>query len=217
MQWLRRGLWLVLSLAVASLAQAADLRQRMRDMQGPPTVSEAQATELTLTYTTVEVRPIQDWVRTAAVLAGDGQTLAARLPAATAGRISAGQRARAFPVESRSSMYQARITRVSSAADGLRIQAQLSGVAHERRAEYVLEIVVDVGQYLSIPNEAILEEDGAQVVYVSDGGGGFEQRHIEAGIQGERYTQVLKGLQAGEQVVTTGSFFVDAEYRMKGG
>ncbi len=214
----RRRLWLALPLVAASLAGAADMRQRMREAQGPPTaVTETQATELTLTYTAVEVRPIQDWVRTAAVLGSDGQTLSARLPAVAAGRIVAGQRARAFPVESRSSMYQARIRSVKAGADGLRIQAQLSGVAHERRADYVLEIVVDVGAFLSIPNEAILEEDGAQVVYVADGTGGFEQRRIEAGVQGERYTRVLKGLEPGEQVVTTGSFFVDAEYRMKGG
>jgi Cu(I)/Ag(I) efflux system membrane fusion protein len=203
---------------VAGLVHAADMRQRMRDVQGPPTVvTETQATELTLTYTAVEVRPIQDWVRSAAVMGRDGQTLSARLPGSVAGRIVAGQRARAFPVNSRSSMYQARIVSVTSGADGLRVEAQLAGVAHERLAEYVLEIVVDTGQYLSIPNEAILEEDGGQVVYVSDGAGGFEQRHIESGVQGERYTQVLKGLQSGEQVVTTGSFFVDAEYRMKGG
>jgi Cu(I)/Ag(I) efflux system membrane fusion protein len=190
----------------------------MRDAQGPPTVvTETQATELTLTYTAVEVRPIQDWVRSGAVLGSDGQTLSARLPGTAAGRIVAGQRARAFPVVSRSSMYQARIVSVTRGADGLRIEAQLAGVAHERSAEYVLEIVVEVGEYLSIPNEAILEEDGGQVVYVPDGGGGFEQRRIESGVQGERYTQVLKGLQPGERVVTTGSFFVDAEYRMKGG
>jgi hypothetical protein len=37
-----------------------------------------------------------------------------------------------------------------------------------------------------------------------------------AGVQGELFTQVLNGLQEGEQVVTIGSFFIDAEHKLKG-
>ena len=39
---------------------------------------------------------------------------------------------------------------------------------------------------------------------------------MQLGVQGELYTQVLGGLQPGEQVVTFGSFFVDADYKLKG-
>jgi hypothetical protein len=35
-------------------------------------------------------------------------------------------------------------------------------------------------------------------------------------MRGELFTQVLDGLTPGEQVVTTGSFFIDAEHKLKG-
>ena len=38
---------------------------------------------------------------------------------------------------------------------------------------------------------------------------------FHAGIQGELYTQVLDGLSDGDQVVTLGSFFIDAEQKLK--
>ena len=39
---------------------------------------------------------------------------------------------------------------------------------------------------------------------------------IEPGVQGELYTQILDGVTEGEQVVTLGSFFVDADRKLKG-
>ena len=35
-------------------------------------------------------------------------------------------------------------------------------------------------------------------------------------MQGELFTQVLDGLKPGEQVVTIGSFFIDADHKLKG-
>ena len=41
-------------------------------------------------------------------------------------------------------------------------------------------------------------------------------REIHTGIQGELYTQVTDGVKDGDQVVTFGSFFIDAEQKLKG-
>jgi hypothetical protein len=41
-------------------------------------------------------------------------------------------------------------------------------------------------------------------------------KEVHTGIQGELYTQVLEGLQANTPVVTFGSFFIDAEHKLKG-
>ena len=46
--------------------------------------------------------------------------------------------------------------------------------------------------------------------------GQFAAREIHTGIQGELYTQVLDGVKDGDQVVTFGSFFIDAEQKLKG-
>jgi len=54
------------------------------------------------------------------------------------------------------------------------------------------------------------------VVYVLQPGGAYAPREVSTGVQGELFTQVTDGLKAGEQVVTIGSFFIDAEHKLKG-
>ena len=92
-------------LAQAS-AHAAGVRDHTR-LAGPgAAVSQSQAEELTLTLSETAVRPVQTWVRAAATLqAGAGNTLLADLPLSEAALVRIGQRVRAFPLESRSSMY----------------------------------------------------------------------------------------------------------------
>ena len=206
-------LWLL----VAGSAMA-DIRDHVR-LKGADTaaVTQSQAVDLTLTLTDAAVRPIQTWVRADGVIDTSGKVLTAYLSATEAAHVSIGQRARAFSVDSKASMFQARITRVTAKGSRLQVEATLSGAGHDTDARYLLEIITERGEFLSVPNEAIIEEGDRQIVYVQRPGGDYEPRNINTGLQGERYTQVLQGLSAGEQVVTTGSFFIDAEYKMKGG
>jgi Cu(I)/Ag(I) efflux system membrane fusion protein len=179
-------------------------------------VTDSQASELTLTVSEASVRPIQIWVRTAGVTDGTGKTVTAFVSSAEGARVSVGQRVRAFPPESRSSMYQARISQVVPQGDRVLIKATLMGPGRPDTTRYVLEIVTERGEFLSVPNEAIIETGGKHVVYVQQPQGRYVPREIQAGVQGELYTEVLGGLKPGEQVVTFGSFFIDAEYKLKG-
>lgn len=206
----------VLLLATSLDAAPQSVRSRIRGKR-TATVSQDQAIDLTLTVTPVEVRVIQVWVRTAATVGKDSRTLEAMVPPAEAPFVKAGQRVRAFPVESRSSMYQAFVTRVSAAAGGATtVQITLNGPGREGAKHYVAEIVTERGEYLSVPNEAIIEEGDRRIVYVHREGGEYEPQPITAGLQGERYTEVTSGVKNGEQVVTFGSFFIDSEYKLKG-
>jgi hypothetical protein len=180
-------------------------------------ITEAQASELTLTLTEVAVRPIQVWVRTAGAIDAPGRNITALVSARDGGQIKVGQRVRAFPPESRSSMFQARVIKVASRdASGIEVTAVLSGPSHQGSTHYVLEVVTEPVESLSVPNEAIIETDGKHVVYVQSDKGRYLPREIQPGLQGELYTQVLAGLTAGEQVVTFGSFFIDADHKLKG-
>ena len=113
-------------------------------------------------------------------------------------------------------MYQASITRVSPRAGGATVEATLSASGRQNTTLYVMEIVVERGPFLSVPNEAIIEEAEKHIVYVQQQTGQFVPQEIHTGIQGELYTQVLDGLQEEAQVVTFGSFFIDAEHKLKG-
>ena len=113
-------------------------------------------------------------------------------------------------------MYQARVSRVEPRRGELAVSATLTGPARPGIVRYILEIVTEGGEFLSVPNEAIIETDGKHIVYVQEQQGRYVPREIQPGVQGELYTQVMSGLKPAEQVVTVGSFFIDAEHKLKG-
>ena len=109
-----------------------------------------------------------------------------------AGPGQVGQRVRAFPPESRSSMFQAKVTNVVTRGADAIVTATLSGPAHAGSTRYILEIVTEPLEVLSVPNEAIIESEGKRIVYVQVEKGRYEPREIETGLQGELYTKSAK-------------------------
>jgi hypothetical protein len=211
----RLGVALLLLAAMgAPSGHAQGVRERMRPKAN--TITASQANDLTLTLTAVAIRPVQVWVRTAGLVDSAGKTVSVLLSDADAALVRAGQRARVFPVESRSSMFQARVIRTAPQKSGVRADVELVAASGARSRSYIVEIVTEPGDFLSVPNEAIIEEGDSRVVYVKTGEGQFEPRTLITGIQGERYTQVTGGVTDGEEVVTFGSFFIDADYKLKG-
>jgi|GEM_PF-1503214 len=211
----RSLLFLLLLVPAAGSGLAQGIRDRTRPSY--PTdaaVTESQAADLTLTLTQAAVRPIQTWVRAAGVMDKDRKMLTAVLYPPHSELIKVGQRARAFTPDSKSSMYQARVARVEARGGRTIIHAALMGQGREDAVYYVIEIVVDRGELLSVPNEAIIEEGDRRIVYVQRHPGHYEPQEIHTGIHGELYTEVLHGLADGDQIVTVGSFFVDSEYKL---
>jgi hypothetical protein len=200
-----------------TVARAQGLREHTRlTPRGSTSVTESQAKELTLTLTEAAVRPIQVWVRTAGLVDDMNKVVTAAVSRAEGAFVRVGQRVRAFPPASRGSMYQARISQVVPQSDRVLVKATLSGPGRQGSTTYVLEIVTERGELLSVPNEAIIETSGKQIVYVQRADGGYAPREIRVGLQGELFTQVIDGLKPGEQLVTIGSFFIDAEHKLKG-
>jgi len=69
---------------------------------------------------------------------------------------------------------------------------------------------------LLVPREAVIDTGTRQIVFVAADDGHFEPRRVKVGLEGDGGTvQVLEGLAAGEQVVTSGQFLLDAESRMR--
>lgn len=211
------ALGVILLLTWRSGASAQSIRDRIRLSPEKRTpITEQQANELTLTLNEAAVRPIQVWIRTAGTIDASGRSITALLGADDAAPVKAGQRVRAFPPESRSSMFQARVTGLAARGAATAVTATLAGPPHAGSTRYILEIVTEPLEALSVPNEAIIESEGDRIVYVQIDKGRYEPRQIRPGLQGELYTEVREGLKPGEQVVTFGSFFIDADHRLKG-
>jgi membrane fusion protein, copper/silver efflux system len=83
---------------------------------------------------------------------------------------------------------------------------------------------IDAGEGLTIPFESVLPAGSQMLVFVQRGLGKLEPRLIRVGRQsvecadenGERYYQVIGGLQEGERIVSGGNFLIDAEAQVQG-
>ena len=78
-----------------------------------------------------------------------------------------------------------------------------------------VEIRVPLGQKLAVPSEAVIDTGLRQVAIVDKGSGYFEPREITVGARAENYYEVIKGLKAGERVVTSANFLIDSESKLK--
>ncbi|VAW67065.1 hypothetical protein MNBD_GAMMA09-2717 [hydrothermal vent metagenome] len=204
---------LILSLQI----RAAGIRDHTRPNYTAETrISEVQAGELTLTLVQADKYNLQTWLRMAASVAQTARTLIAKDCSESARLIQPGQRIRAFSADSKSSIYRATVTEISRHKNCTIIKALLSSkILQAHPQHYIIEIVIQRGRFMSVPKEAIIEEGEQQIVYVQKHPGHYLPQKIHTGIKGELYTEVTDGLSAGDQVVTLGSFFIDAEYKLK--
>ncbi len=90
-----------------------------------------------------------------------------------------------------------------------------------------VELAIDYGTQIVVPQEAVLDSGTEQVVFVARGDGYFEPRPIKTGPKmaglpkgagataGSEKVIVLSGLRPGETIVTSGNFLIDSESRLK--
>lgn len=74
----------------------------------------------------------------------------------------------------------------------------------------------DYGEHPSVPETALLRTSRAAFVYRQREDGGFEPVEVATGVAGGGFVQVLRGLESGDRVVTSGNFLVDSESSLAG-
>ncbi len=79
-----------------------------------------------------------------------------------------------------------------------------------------VEFPVDLPPGLVVPADAIVDSGLRKTVFVDRGHGHFEPRLVETGWRVGDDVEVTKGLEPGDRIVISGTFFVDSESRMKG-
>ncbi|HEY8097345.1 MAG TPA: efflux RND transporter periplasmic adaptor subunit [Methylobacter sp.] len=68
---------------------------------------------------------------------------------------------------------------------------------------------------LAVPDSAVIDSGARQIVLVQKAEGRFEPHAVKLGLQADGYWEVLKGLNAGDEVVTRANFLIDAESNLK--
>ena len=70
-------------------------------------------------------------------------------------------------------------------------------------------------QSLTVPDSAVLDSGTRQLVLVQRAEGRFEPRPVKLGKRGDGYVEILEGVKAGEKVVVSANFLIDAESNLK--
>lgn len=69
----------------------------------------------------------------------------------------------------------------------------------------------DTAPVVAVPNSAVIDTGDRQVVFVDKGEGRFEPRDVALGARGDDRTEIKKGIKAGEKIVVSANFLLDAE------
>jgi len=78
-----------------------------------------------------------------------------------------------------------------------------------------VDLKVDYGRQLVVPQEAVLDSGQRQTVFLAEPGGHFAPRRVTLGARVDDKVIVLSGLKEGDQIVTSGNFLIDSESRLK--
>lgn len=78
-----------------------------------------------------------------------------------------------------------------------------------------VELSVGGGRKLTVPAEAVIDSGATKVIYVDRGSGNLEPRRVETGARFGDRVEVVRGLNAGERIVTSGAFLLNSESQMR--
>jgi membrane fusion protein, copper/silver efflux system len=82
-------------------------------------------------------------------------------------------------------------------------------------ADVVFRPGAERGSVLAVSESAVIDSGTQQFVLVAKGEGRFEPRAVKPGLRGEGYVEIREGVTAGEEVVTTATFLIDAESNLQ--
>lgn len=79
-----------------------------------------------------------------------------------------------------------------------------------------LELAVGAkAKVVTVPVSAVIDSGTRQMVLLSHGEGRFEPREVKLGARSDSHVEVLEGVKAGDSVVSSANFLIDAESNLK--
>jgi Cu(I)/Ag(I) efflux system membrane fusion protein len=97
----------------------------------------------------------------------------------------------------------------------VRVLVKDAGGAFKPEMYVNVKIKSSIGNFLSVPEEAIMDTGTRQIAFVDKGDGYFEPRYVVLGAKIDEYYVVQMGLSEGEKVVTNANFLIDSESQLK--
>ncbi len=97
----------------------------------------------------------------------------------------------------------------------VRIEVPNSGLTLKPDMYANVELQIDYGRRLVVPQEAVMDSGAETTVFVAREGGYFEPRRVTTGARIGGEVIITEGLKAGERVVTSANFLIDSESKLK--
>jgi YHS domain-containing protein len=117
--------------------------------------------------------------------------------------------------------FKARVSdilpQVDTASRTFKVRLETDNPGYVLRPGLFVEVEFSIAfpQALTIPADAILDSGLKKTVFVDRGNGFFEPREVETGWRAGNRVEVVKGLEEGERIVTSGTFLIDSESRLE--
>lgn len=145
----------------------------------------------------------------------------AELPEQELGRVAVGQKARlrlaAYPGDSFEGKVDFVYPAVNPETRTLAARMAFRNPDLRLRPGMFGDVLIEAGgvEALVVPTEAVVDTGDLQYVFLARGEGRFEPRAVKPGARRDGQVEVLAGLSAGDEVVTTANFYLDAESRLR--
>jgi Cu(I)/Ag(I) efflux system membrane fusion protein len=99
----------------------------------------------------------------------------------------------------------------------LKVRLEVENPRLVLRPEMFVEVLLDarLPAGVAVPADAVVDSGLARVVFVESAAGVFEPRRVETGWRSDGRVEIVRGLEAGERVVASGTFFLDSESRLR--
>jgi Cu(I)/Ag(I) efflux system membrane fusion protein len=106
---------------------------------------------------------------------------------------------------------------VDPGTHSVRVRMELDNPGLRLRPDEFVHVEVEsaLPAGLTIPVEALLDSGLSKHVFVEMADGAFAARDVQTGWSASDQVEIVRGLSAGERVVTQGSFLVDSESRLR--
>jgi RND family efflux transporter MFP subunit len=108
---------------------------------------------------------------------------------------------------------------VDPATRTLKVRLEAANAGFQLKPDMFVDVQFQVASQrkLTVPGEAVLDSGARKTVFVDKGNGYLEPREVETGERSGDRIEILKGLQAGERIATSGNFLIDSESQLRGG
>jgi Cu(I)/Ag(I) efflux system membrane fusion protein len=135
---------------------------------------------------------------------GEGQTVTVRV--------------RSYPDRTFTGTVSLVYPHLSPATRSVKVRIELPNADHLLLPDMYAEAEINTGsgqKVVAVPDNAVIDSGDRQVVIIDKGEGRFEPRNVQLGRRGAGYVEVKSGIAAGDAVVTSANFLIDAESNLK--